>query len=342
MEGVAGICALGPGERGPHRLRGGPAALHRGAQRGRPRRVRGRRERGRGDGLPRRGRRLVVQLADPGGARRALRVRRTDTLDRVHGDARERLRRRAVRRPARARRQPSTACSRTRSARPTGTTCASTARSWARSGSTPRCAGPGARPSRSSPATTSSARRRASCSARACDTGGQAGPRPLLGPPPLPRARPRAARGRRRATRWRTSATRPVYDPGAPCTIEVELGAPDHADVFRHRADVELTDARTVRATAPTWWDAWRAIYLLARRTPATEQHRAVLAGQRHGHRPAVVVGGQMRATSVSFMFVGANEVAIVAGLDWQSTRRRRRTSTRRGPRCPACGTRRP
>jgi D-amino peptidase len=54
----------------------------------------------------------------------------------------------------------------------------------------------------------------------------------------------------------------PVYDPGAPCTIEVELGTSDHADVFRHRADVTLTDSRTVQATADTWWDAWRAIYL--------------------------------------------------------------------------------
>ncbi len=54
----------------------------------------------------------------------------------------------------------------------------------------------------------------------------------------------------------------PVYDPGAPCTIEVELATPDHADAFRHRAGVTLADARTIRATAPTWWDAWRAIYL--------------------------------------------------------------------------------
>jgi D-amino peptidase len=54
----------------------------------------------------------------------------------------------------------------------------------------------------------------------------------------------------------------PVYDPGAPCTIEVELATPDHADAFRHRAGLTLADARTVRATAPTWWDAWRAIYL--------------------------------------------------------------------------------
>ena len=54
----------------------------------------------------------------------------------------------------------------------------------------------------------------------------------------------------------------PVYDPGAPCTIEVELATPDHADAFRHRAGITLADARTIRATAPTWWDAWRAIYL--------------------------------------------------------------------------------
>ena len=64
------------------------------------------------------------------------------------------------------RRAPSAACSRTPSARPSGTTCASTARSSARSASTPRCAGPGARRWRSSRATTSCARRRASCSAR--------------------------------------------------------------------------------------------------------------------------------------------------------------------------------
>lgn len=54
----------------------------------------------------------------------------------------------------------------------------------------------------------------------------------------------------------------PVYDPGSPCTIEVELATPDDADAFRHRAGVTLADARTVRATAPRWWDAWRAIYL--------------------------------------------------------------------------------
>ena len=54
----------------------------------------------------------------------------------------------------------------------------------------------------------------------------------------------------------------PVYDPGAPCTIEVELATSDHADVYRHRPGVTLADPRTIEVTAPTWWDAWRAVYL--------------------------------------------------------------------------------
>jgi D-amino peptidase len=58
------------------------------------------------------------------------------------------------------------------------------------------------------------------------------------------------------------AAAAPIYTPGAPCTIEVELGSPEHAAAFRHRANVTLTDPRTVEATADTWWDAWRAVYL--------------------------------------------------------------------------------
>jgi D-amino peptidase len=54
----------------------------------------------------------------------------------------------------------------------------------------------------------------------------------------------------------------PVYDPGAPCTIEVQLAAPDHAVPYRSREGVELTDPRTVTITAPTWWQAWRRLYL--------------------------------------------------------------------------------
>src|SRR3954454_5768756 len=54
----------------------------------------------------------------------------------------------------------------------------------------------------------------------------------------------------------------PVYDPGAPCTITVLLHTTDQADPYRHRPGVDRKGPRTVEATAPTWWDAWRAIYL--------------------------------------------------------------------------------
>jgi len=54
----------------------------------------------------------------------------------------------------------------------------------------------------------------------------------------------------------------PVYDPGAPCTITVELATPEDADKYRNRAGVALLDARTIECRAPGWWDAWRLIYL--------------------------------------------------------------------------------
>ena len=82
-------------------VRGGPAALHRGDQRRRPRRARRRRDRGRRHGLPRRRRGVELQLADPRAARPGLRVRRPGALDRVHRVPRAGLRRGALRRHAR-------------------------------------------------------------------------------------------------------------------------------------------------------------------------------------------------------------------------------------------------
>jgi D-amino peptidase len=54
----------------------------------------------------------------------------------------------------------------------------------------------------------------------------------------------------------------PVYDPGAPCTIAVELATPDDADAYRNRDGVTLAGPRTIESQAPRWWDAWRRIYL--------------------------------------------------------------------------------
>jgi D-amino peptidase len=66
--------------------------------------------------------------------------------------------------------------------------------------------------------------------------------------------------GAAQAVRDRSGA--PVYDPGSPCEIVVELGAPDHADEYRHRAGVEITGPRTVASRADSWWPAWRQLYL--------------------------------------------------------------------------------
>jgi D-amino peptidase len=55
---------------------------------------------------------------------------------------------------------------------------------------------------------------------------------------------------------------RAVYDPGAPCTIEVDLGAPDSAEPYAHRANVTISDGRRLTSTAPTWLEAWRQFYV--------------------------------------------------------------------------------
>jgi D-amino peptidase len=74
------------------------------------------------------------------------------------------------------------------------------------------------------------------------------------------RARDRIEAGAKRAVANLRDA--PVYDPGAPCTVTVELATPDDADAYRHREGVELLGPRTVESRAPRWWDAWRRIYL--------------------------------------------------------------------------------
>ncbi len=51
------------------------------------------------------------------------------------------------------------------------------------------------------------------------------------------------------------------YDPGRPCTIEVELGTSDAVEQFIHHPLVEVVDGRTVRSHAEDWWSAWRQFY---------------------------------------------------------------------------------
>jgi D-amino peptidase len=51
------------------------------------------------------------------------------------------------------------------------------------------------------------------------------------------------------------------YDPGSPCTIEVEFKITDEVDKLRHRNGVEIVDDRRIRSIADRWWDAWQQFY---------------------------------------------------------------------------------
>src|SRR5579872_632805 len=51
------------------------------------------------------------------------------------------------------------------------------------------------------------------------------------------------------------------YDPGRPCTIEVEYKVTDAVDRLRRVPGVEIVDDRRIRSVADTWWDAWQRFF---------------------------------------------------------------------------------
>jgi D-amino peptidase len=51
------------------------------------------------------------------------------------------------------------------------------------------------------------------------------------------------------------------YDPGSPCEIKVEYKWTAPAASLRHRAGVELLDARTLVSRADDWWTAWKQFF---------------------------------------------------------------------------------
>ncbi len=51
------------------------------------------------------------------------------------------------------------------------------------------------------------------------------------------------------------------YEPGSPCTIEVEYKVTSAVDALRRVRGVEIVDARRIRSTADTWWDAWQQFF---------------------------------------------------------------------------------
>ena len=53
----------------------------------------------------------------------------------------------------------------------------------------------------------------------------------------------------------------PPYDPGAPCTIEIEFATPDRLEEYRNRKGVEVTSPVTLASTGGDWWTAWSQFY---------------------------------------------------------------------------------
>jgi D-amino peptidase len=51
------------------------------------------------------------------------------------------------------------------------------------------------------------------------------------------------------------------YDPGKPCEIKVEFKGSTSSAKLRHRAGVELLDARTIVSRADDWWTAWKQFF---------------------------------------------------------------------------------
>jgi D-amino peptidase len=76
--------------------------------------------------------------------------------------------------------------------------------------------------------------------------------------PPL-RARELIEAGAKRAL-GELRAVQP-YDPGTPCTIEVEYKVTSAVDKLRRVHGVEVVDARRIRSTADSWWQAWRQFF---------------------------------------------------------------------------------
>src|ERR1700752_4910576 len=76
---------------------------------------------------------------------------------------------------------------------------------------------------------------------------------------PATRAREMIEQGAKRALADLQAV--PPYDPGSPCTIEVEYKVTSAVDKLRRAHGVEVVDARHIRSTADTWWEAWQQFF---------------------------------------------------------------------------------
>jgi D-amino peptidase len=76
---------------------------------------------------------------------------------------------------------------------------------------------------------------------------------------PAQRARKLIEDGAKRALQDRRAV--PPYNPGSPCTIEVEYKVTSAVDKLSRAHGVEIVDARRIRSTADTWWQAWQQFF---------------------------------------------------------------------------------
>jgi D-amino peptidase len=51
------------------------------------------------------------------------------------------------------------------------------------------------------------------------------------------------------------------YDPGRPGEITVDFNTSDHAERYRFRAGVEITEPRQIVSRADDWWTAWKQFF---------------------------------------------------------------------------------
>ena len=72
-------------------------------------------------------------------------------------------------------------------------------------------------------------------------------------------ARARIEEGARRALAD-PAAVKP-YDPGRPCTIEIDFTTPDRLREYANRKDVEVKGPRTLVSRADDWWSAWSSFF---------------------------------------------------------------------------------
>ena len=76
---------------------------------------------------------------------------------------------------------------------------------------------------------------------------------------PPQRARQMIEDAAKRAVKGRPDV--PVYNPGKPCEIKIEVVSPDRAEPYRYKHGVEVPESRIIVSRADDWWAAWKQFW---------------------------------------------------------------------------------